>query len=352
MSAPMLNLDTIKIEVPQSAVKSTNWLSFSETQRADMANGNTEIMRQAKSAALPVGVSNISWKEGTSYQITVSAKTLRDKYLTGININTLPIALKSLKPVIDIDIERLWDLNPKVYKCDTTDNLLLEAIGHTQKQICQALLAGRSNERYLPVYYATPKKLGVEFRGTQLEKNRIIIYSKNLDLLKSQNKEFMKSLNNPAKMVQDAERIIRFETNHTTFRSMKQRFFIPENSLRQVLESKQPVNHDFLVKVLKGRGTMQMELFDEWQSFDGSFDDFVMLKGIESIIDSFKHDDIAVKEFFKEGFGATFKYHFYKKKNSIKQVLAKIKAKNQGYKVSKSNGICNLVLKELLKAVA
>jgi NADH dehydrogenase/NADH:ubiquinone oxidoreductase subunit G len=200
--------------------------------------------------------------------------------------------------------------------------------------------------------YHTRKKLGVEFHGRQIEKNRIIAYAKHLDLLKPENKKFIATLSNPSKMLKDAQSIIRIETNHTTFRSIRNRLKVKENTLKQVLESTQPVNYDFLVKVLMGRSGQQMQIFDELKAFDGSFDEFIMLKGIETIIQSFDANDEMVKHFFKCGFQHNFNYHYYKKKNSIKQLLAKAKANKHQTTMESSNAISSKVLSALKQLAA
>lgn len=349
----MLTFDTFKLDLPGQAVGQVNWDAFTETHRSDMATGQVEVMRQAKVSALPVGVSSIIYKEGGSFQATFSAKTLKDDYLKGISLSNFDQALSGLKPVMQVDPVKLWEANPKVFKCDTTDNILLLSIGHSQKEICQALLAGRSNIRFLPILYDSRKKLGVEFRGTQLEKNRLIAYAKNLDMLKPENRNFIKSLNNPGRIIQDAECMLRFEVNHTAFRSMKDRFGIADNSLQQVLKSSQPVNHDFLLKVLRGRSSEQLNLFDSLKQFEesgGSGEDFVRMKGIEGIVHELNSDDTVVYDFFKQVYKDNFKYQFYKRKNPIKQILANVKAKSYGQEIVESNHICNLILAALKAA--
>lgn len=348
----MVRIDTLKMDIPTNLVNRVKWDAFIHTDASDMGTGQAQTYRKAKSRSLPAGISSISWQDGGQFQVTFSAKTLKDNYLDGININTFPQALASFSPIMDIDINRVWDSNPKIYLLDTTDNVPLDMIGETHLDICNALLASRTNLFFEPKIYNTRKKLGVEFHGRQLEKNRLIAYAKHLDLLKPTNKKFIATLSNASRMFKDAENIIRIETNHTTFRSIRNRLKVNTNNLQEVLKSSQPVNYDFLVKVLMGKSGNQMQLFDELKAFDGSFDEFVMLKGIETIINSFDANDVMVKQFFKCGFQHNFNYHYYKKKNSIKQLLAKAKANKYQTTTESCNTISSKVLTALKQLAA
>lgn len=348
----MVRFDTFKMDIPDHLVSGVNWDAFIHTDASDMATGQAQAYRKAKSSHLPVGISSIQWAEGGQFQVTFSAKTLKENYLEGLNINTIPQAIDAFKPIMDININGLWDANPKVYRFDTTDNVPLDTIGESHLDICQGLLAARMNSFFEPKMYHTRKKLGVEFHGRQIEKNRIIIYAKHLDLLKPENKKFIATLSNPNKMLKDAEKMIRIETNHTTFRSIKNRLKIKENKMIEALQSKQPVNHDFLSKVLMGKSGQQIDLFDELKTFDGDFQDFIIIKGIENIIHSFDANDVMVKQFFKHGFGSNFKYHWSRKKNSIRELLQKAKAIKHNTTEEKSNSIAFKVLKALRQLAA
>jgi hypothetical protein len=347
----MQSFDTIKIEIPNESVVGVNWHNFMETNRIDMDSGASELFRKAKNSTLPVGVSSITWKENGDFMAEFSAKVLKDNYLQGINLNTFGESLHSMNQVLKIDENRLLDGGGRVLKCDATNNISLESLGCKHDKVYNSLLSSGMNPLFLPISYNSKRKAGIEFRGTQQEKNRLIAYSKHLDLLKGANKEFMASLVNPSKMIQDSSNQVRIESNHTSFKAIRSRFKVEENTILKVLNSDALVNHDFLYKVLYGKGSIQSELFDEWNSFDGSFNEFIMLKGTENIIQLLGTNDIAVRNFFKQGFQdrETFNYHFHRKKHSIKQVLNNIKAKKYGVQVSEANDICSRLL-SILKA--
>lgn len=345
----MVRLDTLKLEVPASSVKAVRWDQFVENQQTDMASGATDLIRKAKAASLPVGVSQILYKDGASFQITLSAKTLKDEYLESINLNNWDKAIAGLDPVMEIDANSLWDANPLVYRCDTTDNVPLSYLHTNQKGVCKALLAGKFNERFVSKWYESKRKLGVEFAGTQQEKNRLIAYSKDLDLQKRENKSFLKSLSNPYDVIEAAQHIIRIETNHTAFRSIRERFGIRENRLQQVLNAPNPVNHNFLKKVLNARSG-QMSLFEEFLSMNIDPMQFIYIKGIEQIVSSFNCDELAIRQFFKDLLGERYKYFFYKSAMPIKQVIKKIKSQQPEELKSETSTICQRLLDQLIAA--
>ncbi len=348
----MQTFDTIKLQLPAECVNRVEWAAFNHTTVENGKTGEKQAMSKARHDSLPIGVISLGYKEGQDFQLIISAKTLKDNYLQGINLNTFEQALKAVEPVMQINPYKLIESDSKVYLCDTTNNVQRKQLADaSQYDVCQALLAGRANDRFAPKWYESTKKLGVEFHGTQQEKNRLICYSKNLDLLKPQNKGFMNSISNPAKMLHDAEQVIRFEVNHTSFAAMKGRFVVTDNTLKQLLNSKEPVNRNFLAKVLNIKGNNQMGLFDEWQTFEGAGTDFIYLKGVETIIKELGYNDVQVKQFFKQCLGGSFKYHYFKKKKSIKEIMAKMKAQQTGKPQKQVGKLCNMCLDALQVAV-
>jgi len=347
----MIKFDTIKLQVPTQVIRGCNGDAFIQTMRTDKATGHTEIFEQAKNNALPPGISSIKFKEGEGYQITMSAKTLGQDYLQGISIDNWERPFQTLAPILQINTNELWEANPKILSCDATDNIGIKNIG-SHSEICEAMLSARTNKRFLPLHYNTRKNIAFEFRGTQQEKNRIIGYAKHLDLLKPANKNFMKSLPNPNMMYEEASKMIRFETNHTTFKAMRQRFNADQNNLQNMLKSNTPVNHNFLLKVIKG-GNQQGCIFEELQNYEGNIKQFIMIKGIENIIQSLNYEEASIRAFFKRGYenDNTFKAAFYKGKYSIKKMIEELRSKKE-FPQAMPNTIVTKCLDALLQAVA
>jgi hypothetical protein len=347
----MIKFDTIKLQVPTQVIRGYNGDAFMETIRTDKATGHTEIFEQAKNNALPPGISSIKFKEGEGYQITMSAKTLGQDYLQGISLNNWQRSFETLAPILEINTHELWQANPKILSCDATDNIEIKDIG-THAEICEAILSAKTNKRFLQLYYNTRKNIAFEFRGTQQEKNRIIGYAKHLDLLKPANKNFMKSLPNANAMYEEASKMIRFETNHTTFKAMRQRFNADQNNLQNMLQSKAPVNHNFLLKVIKG-GYEQGNLFEELNNYNGAFDTLVYTKGLQNIIQGLNYDESSIIAYFRKGYvkESDFKYHFYKKKFPIKKLIEELRSKKE-FPQAMPNTIVTKCLDALLQAVA
>ena len=355
----MQQLDTLKISIPRSAVRHVNRDCFIETTKTDIETGSTETYQQAKSASLPPGFSSLIYRDGGEYQLKYSAKVLKDEYLDGITINNWDKCFETLKPIIDVDTNRVYDTG-KVFLCDSTNNISLDAIGVPSTKVYPALLAAKSNQRFLPVSYFSKKKQGIEFRGIQQEKNRMIVYAKHLDLLKAANRSFMQSLKNPAKVIQAAEKSLRFEVNHTALRSIRQRFDCADVYLKSVLNSTAPVNHNFLKKILNVSDVKQTAMFDELEDFKSNGGDgleFIVMVGVQTIIARLDCNDVMVKSFFQQVFPnpETFKNYWYGKglkKYSIKSILESMQQQKYNVSGNDIDNICNKVLIELFNAVA
>lgn len=350
----MQQFDTLTLAIPKSAIKGINEPKFALTTQTDCLTGSTSDKYQLKASSCPIGISKLIWNTGSDMLLTYSAKVLGDDYLSGITKENWFRGIDAVTDIIQVDTDMIYN-DALVHRADSTNNIWLKDIGADQKAICISLLSGKANDRFKEYSYLNRKsELAIEFRGTQQEKNRIIVYAKHLDLIHSKNKEFMRSLSNPTKMYNDAEKQLRFEVNHTHFRSLKNRFEVETNSLKNLLNSSAPVNHNFLKKVLSVKDVKQTNLFNEYLNFKSDVYSFIEFKGLQSIIRELNYQDQVIKEFFKNMYQGknNFKYHFYKKKNSIKQLIENMNSERLKIDVGSSDSITNKVLQELKKAVA
>lgn len=355
----MQQFDTLKIAIPQKLIKSFNKDSFVRTEQFSGNSIEPTVKMQLQASNCPVGVSNILWHNGhDDLHLTCSAKVLKNDYLNGITKENWYRVFEPLNGIIDFDLTRVYD-DAKVLKCDSTNNILLNDIGSTsQKEICAALFAAGSNMYFTKHNHTRGNnKLGIEFRGNQIvNKNRLIIYAKHLDLLKSANKAFLKTLNgNECKMMELAKKQLRFEVNHTDFKSMRQRFNVPENSFKLLLESTEPVNHNFLKKVTSTKDFKQTTLFDEAIKYKDFFL-FLQYTGIKTIVRELNYDDAVIRNFFKEFLSDTqFKYHWHgkqtKNKLGFKNIVQNLKAEQYKISIPDSDSITNRVLTALKMAV-
>jgi len=349
----MQQFDTLTLAIPKKAIKGINQSKFALTTQTDLSTGVTSDKYQLKSSNCPIGISKLIWNTNADILLTYSAKVLNDDYLTGITKENWHRGIDALTDIIEVDTDMIYN-DAIIHRADSTNNIWLKDIGTDQKTICTSLLVAKSNDRFKDYSYNSKTKKGIEFRGMQNEKNRIIIYAKHLDLLKHQNKDFLKSLSNPTKMYNDAEKQLRFEVNHTSFKSLRNRFHAETNSLKNLLNSFAPVNHDFLQKTLSTKDIKQTRLFDEYLMFNNDAFAFIEYKGLQSIIKELNYADQTIKEFFKNMFPDenTFKYHWYRKKNSIKNIMEFMQSQRFKIDASLTDNITNKVLFELKRAVA
>jgi hypothetical protein len=355
----MQQFDTITLAIPKKAIKCINEPKFNLDQRTNCFTGLTSGKYQLMSENQPEGISKLTWNTEQDMLLTYSAKVLGDDYLTGITKENWFRGIEAVSDIIQVDTDMIYN-EAFIHRADSTNNIWLKDIGTDQKTICTSLLVARSNDRFKEYSYLQKKsELAIEFRGTQNEKNRMIIYAKHLDLIQAKNKDFMRSLNNPSKMYDEAEKQLRFEVNHTAWRSLRNRFITQDHSLKNLLNSTAPVNYNFLKKILSVKDVKQTNLFDEYKSFNNDAIAFIQYKGLQAIIRDLNYNDQTIKQFFRTMFADenTFKYHWYnkkknKKKHSIKQIMESMNSERFKIDTSYTDTISNKVLHQLQKAVA
>jgi len=352
----MQQFDTITLAIPEGCVRESYSDTWIETRQTDRGTGETVVLAKISSDKLPIGVSQLSWREGGDYLLTYSAKVLGSDYLDGINKNNWHQGLEAVAPFIQTGLDLVYR-DAVVTKCDTTNNISLDALGGTMTEVCQSMLSGKRNNRFKEIPYHTKKKQGVEFRGTQEEKNRLIGYSKKLDLLKPANRNFLRSINDSTRLIDMADKQIRIEVNHTTHNSIRDRLGIPDIRLPNVLNSTNPVNQNFLNKILNPGKKQTVDLFVQLENFEErGFDKsgFVYMVGIQTLIEWSDYSEEPLKALFQRIYpnNNTFKYHWFKKSDSIKKILESMKCKQFGLSVESVNNICNRLLNELYLSVA
>ena len=352
----MVRFDTITFEVPPQCILNQTKTGLVETQRTDCGTGVVDRFLQVKPDLLPIGFSSLKFRDGGNWQVTMSAKTLLDNYLQGVNLNTFTQSLHLLNPIFEVDPQRLWDANPKVLKCDTTDNVVLDVLGTNHKGVVDAIVQSLNNPYFTPTQYAGRGQCGVVLQGKRVEKNRLICYAKHLDLSHPKNKSFRANLKNPLHLYNQSEKQIRIEVNHTTFRSIRERLKIPTNNLQQVLMATHPVNHDFLLKTTGGG--KQLLLFAELDQYRTQFgetfrpNDYLMMQGVKGVVQDLGYCYTTCKRFFEQLYQNpnTFKYHWTKKGGmSLKYQIVKL-IETHNHETGKVGGT-NKVTQNLLNAL-
>lgn len=126
------------------------------------------------------------------------------------------------------------------------------------------------------------------------KRNRLIMYSKYLDLKRKSNNHFLKACANPMKILNDAQHVLRVEANNTSFATIRERFMLPKGkpSLAEVLTAQgRPCLH-YLNDMAKPKKNMQLELIMQSQYTDG---EFLKMEGIASIIRAAEYDHNVVR---------------------------------------------------------
>jgi len=254
--------DTLKFAIPAEAVRGIKEAAFNQKTDLDLETGQIRTWLKAKPTALPIGFGELTNERNhPDWTISLSAKSLGDSYLHGIGLENIEEALSGISKILDLNLYAALDSNPSIYRADTCDNISLAAIGtNSQSQIMEALDLAKRNPKFKTQIFNRAKNIGITFKGTQEEKNYIKAYDKHLDLNRTKNEEFLKSLKHPVRMIEQAKLICRIESEHNTNRSFRNRFKT-EPRLLDILDSKAKVNHDFLAKVIGTEG--QLKLFDE-----------------------------------------------------------------------------------------
>lgn len=313
----MVRADSLKFEVPESAILDLNLTHTISTTQTNNLTGQTVHFTQFQPQALPVGVSSLKFKAGGNWIADLSAKTLGADYLEGITYKNLDRVLDSFSQFMRVDPSELLDSQPKVFRIDSTQNILLDSVGaKTQREVFDALQLSHNNPFFTCHNYNKRTNQGIEFRGSQEQKNRLIAYDKFYDLQHPKNKEFRLLLGGSLREIEAlSKRQVRVEVNHTNLDSIRKRFGVSEPTLQEVLLSPSSVNYDFLLKVT-GKG-VQHKLYAELERAKtlqgGRFtpNDLIFEIGIQGISASFDYNFQQIKTFFKTLYPDRTQYNYW-----------------------------------------
>lgn len=273
-------------------------------------------------------------------QLTVkgSAKILADNYFMGINLNTIEQAIDAINRtgVVELDSEALIH-EGQFNNIDITNNIDLRSGGYTMNEALDALQFSFSNTAFHAKRYDRQQggrytNRGIVFTGTQkTEKNRQIFYDKRADLMKADNRGFLASLRDPAKMLSEAGHVLRCETNNTALASIRNRLQTTGTGILHVLNSTAPANLNFLNKVLQQPNPEQIRLFSQYQGQD--LYDIVSMEGYLNIIRGLNYNPDLLKAFVRQHTSKeNFQWWWYGRGTSkigFRQVLQAMKVEEQ-----------------------
>jgi hypothetical protein len=320
-----MRIDSNTIQVPCDAV---NFIDYSNPYLIhNRPTKNGEVIKDAyivSSKDLPVGVSGLTI-DNIRQQISIntSAKLLNNQYLDGINTNTYAQWIDSINGLGLIDIDKYKTFEQGIFqKIDTTNNIDLSSLYNLDNQwneVLGYLEVAKLNERFSIDDYYSKHNQGIAYRGNQKEKNRLIMYRKYLDLLKSDNKGFLNSINRPVEFLNSTKNILRVESNHTTFKAIRTRLNINSNTIQDVLTNGVNPNPKMLDKITQPhRENQLLMVFNEYSPDNYNLDEVIKLEGIKNIIRNANYCEKTLKQFVKRyTTEAMFRWWWYGGKKSI-----------------------------------
>ena len=320
-----MRIDSNTIQVPFDAV---NFIDYSNPYLIhNRPTKNGEVIKDAyivSSKDLPVGVSGLTI-DNIRQQISIntSAKLLNNQYLDGINTNTYAQWIDSINGLGLIDIDKYKTFEQGIFqKIDTTNNIDLSSLYNLDNQwneVLGYLEVAKLNERFSIDDYYSKHNQGIAYRGNQKEKNRLIMYRKYLDLLKSDNKGFLNSINRPVEFLNSTKNILRVESNHTTFKAIRTRLNINSNTIQDVLTNGVNPNPKMLDKITQPhRENQLLMVFNEYSPDNYNLDEVIKLEGIKNIIRNANYCEKTLEQFVKRyTTEAMFRWWWYGGKKSI-----------------------------------
>ena len=356
-----MKIDSNSIQVPFDAINHID-TSFLTHQTQVKNNQVIKDIHSIGSSELPVGLGGISIDNNRQVvNISGSAKLLSDKYLEGINYNTIEQYIDTINQLGIVELDKNKTLEQGIYhKIDTTNNIDMGSLYDLDKEwsnILGYLTIAKMNDRFDIDEYDRKHNQGITYKGNQQEKNRLIMYRKYLDLSKNtdkkglSNKEFFATLKNPVQFLNATKNILRVETNHTTHRSIKTRHQIGSNTIIDVLTNGVNYNPSMLDKITQPhRQNQLLMVFNEYDPVNHSIQDVIQLEGIKNIIRSANYDESTLKKFVKRyTTESMFRWWWYGGKKSIipfRPLIDELKKKD-----SKKDPQSNKVIEYIRKAM-
>jgi len=302
-----MRLDSNTIQIPFDSINGIDYNNSKFVHSQPTKNG--QILKDTylvSSNDLPVGISKIlvdDFRQQVS--IDTSAKILCNEYLQGINLNTYSQWIDSINNLGIVSIDKNKAFEQGIFqKIDTTNNINLSSLydlDNSWTEVLGYLEVAKLNKNFDIVSYSRKNNQGITYKGNQTtEKNRLIMYRKYLDLLKATNKDFLKSLNRPVEILNTTKNILRVESNHTSFRSIKERLKIDSISIKEVLTNGRNPNPLMLDKITQPHRVNQLlMIFNEYNPEDYDLNDVIKLEGIKNIIINANYCESSLKSFVK-----------------------------------------------------
>lgn len=292
----MNRLDTIKLSMPIDCALDIN-LNDDRVQRVERITSLSRSTSIQVPGERSLGIGRTFIENAKEIKISMSAKSLLDDYLKGISINTIEQVIDNYNSYSPLKLSKNKVIEcASLLLCDSTQ-MIYPTYDLT---ICRdSMVMLRTNSKCTITSYNKNNNAGIEINSsTKKEKRRLIMYSKHLDLTKSMNskKSFLNNCKYPNKIINESLGSWRVEQNHTSFKSIRNRFNVQDTKLTSVLNSSINPNYNYLVIVRKGSKNIDLFL-DDYK--DKSIAQIERLKGVETICNHFKRDINLIASFVK-----------------------------------------------------
>lgn len=288
----MIRLDSIKIEVPESAIKHVGkGLPHTMNMLGEVIT--SEIYSVPKNQ-LPFGVRSIQVRERDGSRTAIvetSAKILKDQYYDMITENTVDRYLHELnKNGLVLFTPELID-SSRVLTMDVTQNL---QIGNMIPSYVSAMSCIPITDKYNVTAYKGTGNMGVVWAGKQKSfKERQIFYDKLKDI--ARDNKLRKHVH--SKDLQRFKGVLRVEGNFTSFKKIRE-YTGTDNVLMDVLKSDKNVNVLLFDKITRNVSTVNLSLLSEWDGMP--LYQIEKREGQKGIIRTFDYDMVKIRAFIRD----------------------------------------------------
>lgn len=310
----LTTIDTLKFAFPAHIMRAGSLPLTHYLHTKDSEGGERYKL---KDRARPVGITSVLYNPDAG-QVTceVSGKILRDEYLQGISAHTIEQAMESLidwaaLPVTSADLI----FHAQVFKCDAVNSVYLPELQQHPKSVVDTLTIAKLNDNYNTApHRRANQNIGIEFNGKfKSYKARQIHYYKHVELSRNNahNREFFKSCQHPAAILESAANMWRVETNSTDLKHIRERFNIMQGGpvmLTELLASQQRLNYDMLQLITQPHKVNTLfTLYNEFSPELFGWNDLVTQIGIRGILQHVDYQDTKQLQAFMRAYFKTDK---------------------------------------------
>lgn len=238
----MNRLDKIKLVTDIKYISNINHDVFIKKMR------NARIASWQYKTNVPYSLCVEKNRDRNELIIEFSGKILLDDYPQLICTSTIHQCLENINNlgICQLDVEPIIE-HSQVLKCDVTQDVPYENLSQLTSKIVRGI---KNHQKYS--YRQDGSNLTINNNvSTPNRKVRLVIYDKDEEMVMSANREFLKSTNNPERVLDYFKNKIRFEMNMNSVNQIKKRLHLNDNSLLSILNSTAQPILDFLYEIIR-----------------------------------------------------------------------------------------------------